>query len=125
MCKCNCNKNIHWVTAITTGTSAVNLTVTNSTNIGNLQPFKLLISRCERANISAAPLPVTVTVNTVAVPLLNQNGVQILSNKIPRCAIGKYVSTTTATTTEGGDNATTLAVTPPYVILYNTPNRLV
>ena len=117
---CNCNINVHRVTQITTGTT-VNLSVTNSTNIGNLQPFQLLISQRKSLTIPASPLPVTITVNNVAIPLLNQNGIQILSNKIPLYSYGKYVSET-ITTTQGENETTTFAITPPYVILYDTPN---
>ena len=114
MCNCNCNPNVHRVTAITVGTGAVDLSVTNNTNVGNSQPFVLLISKCKSATLPAGPLPVTVTLNGTAIPLLDQNGRQILSNKIPRNACGEVVLVS---------SAADAPATPPYVILYNTPKR--
>lgn len=122
---CNCNSTVHRVTNLTTGTSTVNLTVTNNTNIGNLEPFTLLISKCKSVSVSASPLPVTITINGTAMPLLDKNGIQIQSNMIPYCSYGRCVLEADAAVTESASTTETSAVTrdisAPYVILYNTP----
>lgn len=121
---CNCNTTVHRVTNLTTGTTTVNLAVTNDTNIGNLEPFTLIISKCKSVNIPASPLPVTITINDTAMPLLDKNGIQIQSNMIPYYSHGRCVLEATTAVTESTDSATQATVrdiTVPYVILYNTP----
>ena len=60
--------------------------------------------------VTGTPLPVQITINGVAVDLLNRFALPILSNRVPRRALGTYVVPTT------GD---------PYVILHTTPiNRV-
>ena len=106
---CNCNSNVHRVTAITVGES-VALAVTDDTNIGDKEGFGLTISCKKSMDIPAAPLPVTVTLNGVAMPVLDKNAQWVMSNKLPRKSFGRVVLTSNAT-----------AVTAPYVILYTTP----
>lgn len=130
---CNCNRTIHRVTNIASSSTLVNLTVTNSTNVGNLERFTLLISRCKQVNVASNPLPVTVTVNNTAMPLLDKNGIQIMSNMIPEYAHGRCVLTSpeAVTTSVNADvanadirniNATSVRnIDAPYVILYTTP----
>lgn len=122
---CNCNRTIHRVTNIASSSTLVNLTVTNGTNVGNLERFTLLISRCKQVNVASNPLPVTVTVNNTTMPLLDKNGIQIMSNMIPEYAHGRCVLTspeavtTSATPTE--NTASVRNIDAPYVILYTTP----
>ena len=106
---CNCNSNVHRVTNITVGES-VNLSVTDDTNIGDKEGFGLLISCKKSMDIPAAPLPITVTINGVAMPVLNKNAQWVMSNTLPRKAYGRVVLT-----------SDTAAVTAPYLILYTTP----
>lgn len=105
----NCN---HYVTAVAATATNVILTVSDDTNISSLENFNLIISRCRNVSdvVTGAPLPVQITVNGVAVDLLNRYALPILSNRVPRRALGTYVVPTT------GD---------PYVILHTTPyNRV-
>lgn len=123
---CNCNSTVHRVTNLTAGTTTVNLTVTNNTNIGNLEPFTLLISKCKSVSVPASPLPVTITVNDTTMPLLDKNGIQIDSNMIPYCSYGRCVLESPAAVTESASTTTettaaTRDISAPYVILYNTP----
>lgn len=106
---CNCNSNIHRVTNFTVG-EAVNLNVTDSTNIGDKENFGLVISCKKAMNIPAAPLPVTISINGVAMPVLNKNAQWVQSNNLPRRAFGKVVLTSNTST-----------VTAPYLILHTTP----
>lgn len=98
--------NVHKITAITASDTDVNITVLNSTDIGNLEPFAIRTCGCVNYTPPTSPLPVTITVNGTNVPLLNKYSIQILSNHIPAYAYGAYV------VPEAGD---------PYVILFSTP----
>lgn len=102
MCNCQSCNNVHYVTSVTDNTDSVNLTVTNSTDIGNLTPFILVMNR--NVSVPTAPVPVTVNINGANVPVYNKYSIQIKSNRIPRRAVGAYV--------ENGSN---------YVILFTTP----
>lgn len=106
---CNCNSNIHRVTNFTVG-EAVNLNVTDSTNIGDKESFGITISCKKFLDIPAEPLPVTVSINGVAMPILDKNAQWIQSNNLPRRGFGKVILT-----------SNTSSVTAPYVILYTTP----
>ena len=107
-CNCNCN-NTHKVTEVAVSETAVALTVSNSTDIGNLEKFNLLMNKTV-SGITANPVPVTITVNNVSVPLKNRFGQQIQSNKIPFGFSAAYYV------------ADELAETPaPYVIILTTP----
>lgn len=109
---CNFNNPLaHWVTSngSTVSATAVELAVTNSTNIADHTPFYF------RANqgvinfdaVTGEPVPVTININSTAIQLWDKYGEQILSNQIPKRAFG-YVS---------------LESTTPHVILLNTPKE--
>lgn len=102
----SCNSNIHKITAITPSDTAVNITVSNSTDIGNLEPFAIRTCNCVSFTPPTSPLPVTINVNGSDIALLNKYSIQLTSNHIPSFAYGAYVVPTT------GD---------PYVILFSTP----
>jgi len=107
---CNCNNNgfynpfVHRLVSATAGTS-LTLTVTNSTNIADEEPFFFSANANISNLIPAAPLPVEIEINGAAVPLWNKYGIQIQSNEIPRKARGYY----------SADETT------PHVILITTP----
>lgn len=106
-----CNNFTHYVESVTATVANVVLTVSNDTNISSLECFNL-VTGCRRISdvVVGAPLPVQVTVNGVAVDLLNRYALPVLSNRVPRRSLGTYV------VPETGD---------PYVILHTTPyNRL-
>lgn len=97
----------HRVETVTATATNVVLTVSDSTNIGSLDNFNL-VTGCQRVStaVTGTPLPVQVTVNGVAVDLLNRFALPILSNRVPERSKGYYI------VPETGD---------PYVILYTTP----
>jgi hypothetical protein len=101
----NCNCNLHRATNLTT---AGVLTVTDSNNIANLMPFDLVLCLNPSSVITGAPVNYTITVNGVAIPLLNKVALPISTDHLmPRKRYhGYYIVPTT-----GG----------PYVILVNTP----
>lgn len=104
---CNCNDKVHCLETVTVTDTNVVLTVTNSTNISSLECFHLNTG-CKSVSdlVTGAPLPVQITVNGVAVSLLNRYSLPILSNRVPRRSRGAYV------VPDGGT---------PYVILFDTP----
>lgn len=103
----NCNKACHKLETITTTTTNVSLTVSNSNNISSLDPFNFS-SGCKsiRDVVTGAPLPVQIVVNGTAVSLLNKYSLPILSNRVPSRSRGAYVVPASGT---------------PYVILFDTP----
>lgn len=100
----NCN-NFHRVTLVSVTANNVVLTVTDSTNIGNLERFNLICRKPVSSLVATAPLPVLVNVNGTDVPVKNAFGLPLMSNVVPfGLTLGRYV-------VEEGDTAT------PYVIL--------
>ena len=106
---CICSPNFHKSTALTNTGTDVNITVTNSTNISNLDCFELVLCECVDSIVTGEPLPFTITVNGTSVVLLNKYSLPIYTNRLRRRKryYGAYVAPTT------GD---------PYVILWNTPD---
>lgn len=104
---CRCNNNIfHRVTLVTVSDTGVTLTVTDSTNIGDLERFNLICKKPISSLVATAPVPVSVNVNGTAVPIKNSFGLPLMSNVVPYgLTLGRYVVETT------GDTST------PYVIL--------
>lgn len=103
---CCCNiTNAHKVTGLT---AAGVLTITNSTNVANLDPFFLLLMINPNTVITGAPVDYTITVNGTAVPLLNRYGLPISTDRLRtrRWYEGRYIVPTTGA---------------PYVILLDTP----
>ena len=105
MCNNQCSHKVELITA--TATNLV-LTVTNSTNISNYEPFNFYFPcfRSISSVVTGDPLPVQINVNGVAVSVYNRFAEPLQSNRVPRRSKGTYIVPTT------GD---------PYVILHNTP----
>lgn len=100
MCNCRCNNNHRVVTVTNTGT-AIELTLMDSTNIGDMERFNLICRKPVSALVTGDPLPVVATVNGVAsIPLKNAYGQPLLSNVVPwGKTCGKFImggATTTA-----------------------------
>lgn len=98
----------HRVTALTQGSSSVGMTVTNSTNISNLDCFNLVLCVNPDTVVTGEPMPYTLTINgTPNVPLLNKYTYPIYSDKLCTRKLyhGAYVN-----------NGTT-----SHVILWDTP----
>lgn len=105
---CLCNSVTHRVaTVINTGT-AIQLNVTDSTNIGDKERFNLAVYKTISALVTGDPIPVTITINGVAdVPVKNAFGEPLLSNVVPwGRTFGRFVM--------GGDTTT---AANSYVIL--------
>ena len=100
-----CNCNLHRATNLTTTGL---LTVTNSNNIANLMPFDLVLCLNPNNIITGAPVNYTITVNGVAVPLLNRVALPISTDHLMsrKRYHGYYIIPTS------GD---------PHVILVDTP----
>ena len=104
MCRC---KNHKVETVVNAGTS-IQLTLTNSTDIGDLERFNLVVCRAISDVVTGDPIPVTATINGIAaIPLKNAFGQPLMSNVIPYGrTCGSFVM--------GGDTTTADA---SYVIL--------
>jgi hypothetical protein len=114
VCNCNFSLNnpfVHWVISdgSTVSATAVELAVTNSTNIADHAEFHFRANNnvINLASVTGAPVPVTININSTAIQLWDKFGEQILSNQIPKRAFG-YVSLESPT---------------PHVILLNTPKE--
>lgn len=106
---CNCNPYFHKVTALTAGDDAVNMTVTNNTNISDLDQFELVLCVNPSTVVVGEPVPFTITLNGVEVGLYNKYSLPVNTNRLQtrKRYYGSYV------VPEGG---------VPYVILWNTPD---
>ena len=102
---CNCNPNFHRGTALTT---AGLLTVTNDTNVANLDPFIFVLCLNPNNVITGAPVNYTMTINGATVNVLNRYGLPISTDRLTprRRYLGRYIVPSTGT---------------PYVILLDTP----
>lgn len=107
ICECRCN-NTHRVVTVTYSGTEIQLTVTDSTNIGDKERFNLAVYKPISALVTGNPVPVTATINGVAgIPLKNAFGEPLLSNVVPwGKTCGRFV--------QGGDTTTAAA---SYVIL--------
>lgn len=103
---CNCNYNHRVVTVTNTGTT-IELTLTDSTNIGSMEPFNIICRKPVSALVTGEPIPVVAVINGVAtVPVKNAYGLPLMSNLVPLGkTCGKYIVDSSGTTPE------------PYVIL--------
>lgn len=87
---CNCCANLHKSTGLT---AAGILSVTNSNNIGNFDPFCLLLTINPDSIITTAPVAYTVTVNDVNVPLVDMWGYPVMTDRLRTRKIyhGRYI----------------------------------
>lgn len=91
---CNCCVNLHKTTAISdTGV----LTVTNATNVGNFDRFCLVFTINPSSVITTAPVALTVTINGTAVPIIDEWGYPVNSDKVTtrRRYYGRYIESET------------------------------
>ena len=105
----NCCNTFHKSTALAVTDENLVITVTNSTNISDLEDFELVLCQKPSTVVTTAPIPVQITINGTAVSLLNKYSLPIYSNRL--CVRRKYCGSYVVPTT--GD---------PYVILWNTPD---
>ena len=89
---CNCNYNHRVVTVTNTGTT-IELTLTDSANIGNMERFNIICKKPVSALVTGDPLPVVAVVNdNPAVPVKDIYGQPLLSNVVPLgLTCGKYI----------------------------------
>ena len=102
---CRCNPNFHIATALS---AAGLLTVTNNTNIANLDPFIFVLAVNPNNIITGAPVNYTMTINGATSNVLNRYGLPISTDRLTprRRYLGRYIVPETGT---------------PYVILLDTP----
>lgn len=105
----NCNPNFHKVTALTQGSSSIEMTLTNSTNISSLDYFELVLCVNPKTVVTGSALPYTATINgTAGIPVYNKYSLPIYSNRLHtrKRYFGSYVV--------NGSSS--------YIILWNTPD---
>lgn len=104
----NCNPYFHKATALST---AGLLTVTNDTNISNLDPFVLVLCINPNTIVTGAPVNYTMTINGATVNVLNRYGLPVTTDRlVPRRRyLGRYIVPGTGT---------------PYVILMDMPRNI-
>lgn len=105
---CMCNPYEHKVTSLTASETAVNMVITNSTNVSSLDCFELILCVNPDTVVTGTPLPYTITVNGTSASLLNKYSLPIYTSRLNtrKKYFGSYVVPTTGS---------------PYVILWNTP----
>ena len=91
---CNCPY-VHKVSSLSaTGL----LTVTNPNNVGNFDPFCLIMTIDPDGVITGAPVAVTVTINGTAVPIVDIWGYPITTDLLGTCRTkfkGRYIESDT------------------------------
>lgn len=92
-CNCNCPFK-HTTTALT---AAGLLTVTNDTNVGNFDQFCLVLTINPDSVITGAPVDYTVTINGAAVPIWDNWGYPITSDRlcVNKCYRGRFIESAT------------------------------
>ena len=87
---CNCCANLHKSTNLT---AAGILSVTNSNNIGNFDPFCLLLTINPDSIITTAPVAYTVTMNDANVPLVDMWGYPVMTDRLRTRKVyrGRYI----------------------------------
>ena len=101
---CNCCSYMHKTTAISaTGT----LTVTNANNVGNFDRFCLCFTICPSSVITTAPVALSVQINGGEVPIIDEWGYPVMSDKVTtrKRYFGRYI-------TVNGDSHVTLLNAP-------------
>ena len=87
---CNCCPNLHKTTALST---AGLLTVTNPNNVGNFDPFCLILTICPNSVITGIPVAYTVTVNGTAIPVIDIWGYPVMTDRLRTRKVykGRYI----------------------------------
>lgn len=87
---CNCCPNLHKTTALST---AGLLTVTNPNNVGNFDPFCLVLTICPNSVITGVPVAYTVTVNGTAIPVVDIWGYPVMTDRLRTRKVykGRYI----------------------------------
>lgn len=90
---CNCPYK-HTTTALST---AGLLTVTNATNVGDFECFRLVLTISPDSVITTAPVAFTITINGTAVPILDKWGYPITTDRLfaRNCYKGRYIESET------------------------------
>lgn len=87
---CNCCPNLHKTTALST---AGLLTVTNPNNVGNFDPFCLVLTINPDSVITGVPVAYTVTVNGTAIPVVDIWGYPVMTDRLRTRKVykGRYI----------------------------------
>lgn len=84
--------NFHRVVTVTNTGTTIELALTDSTNIGNMERFNLICRKPVSALVTTEPIEVTAVINGAVVPVKNIYGQPLLSNVVPfGKTCGRYV----------------------------------
>lgn len=97
-----CNNDTHRVLTVGYTGTAIQLTATNTMDIGSLERFNLVVCKPVSSLVTGEPVPVTITVNGVTdIPVKNAFGLPLMSNVVPYGkTCGRYVVDNSGTTPE-------------------------
>ena len=86
----NCCQYLHKTTALS---AAGLLTVTNPNNVGNFDPFCLVLTICPNSVITGSPVAYTVTVNGTAIPVVDMWGYPVMTDRLRTRKVyrGRYI----------------------------------
>lgn len=86
-----CN-NIHRVITVTNTGTTIELGLTDSVNIGNMETFNVICCKPVSALVTGAPIPITAVINGSVAPVKDIYGQPLLSNVVPLgLTRGKYI----------------------------------
>lgn len=87
---CNCCQYLHKTTALST---AGLLTVTNPNNVGNFDPFCLVLTICPNSVITGTPVAYTITINGTAIPIVDKWGYPVMTDRLRTRKLyeGRYI----------------------------------
>ncbi len=88
-----CNPFLHKSTSIELCDDQVQINVTNSTNISDLEFFQLVLCQNPNTIVTGDPIPFVINVNGENVDLLNKYGLEINSNRLKTRKLynGRYI----------------------------------
>ena len=84
--------NTHRVMTVTNTGTTIELTLTDSTNIGDMERFNMVCKKTVGALVTTAPIPVTAVINGASVSVRNIYGQTLLSDVVPwGPSFGRYI----------------------------------
>ena len=91
---CSFCSNVHKTTALST---AGLLTVTNASNVGNFECFRLILTINPDSVITTAPVDYTISINGNDVPIWDKWGYPITTDRLHtrKCYVGRYIESDT------------------------------
>ena len=92
--------NFHRVVTVTNTGTTIELTLTDSANIGNMERFNIICRKPVSDLVTGDPIPVVAVINgNATVPIKDVYGKPLLSNRVPfGLTLGRYIVDTSGET---------------------------